>query len=134
MSVAVRLLERQGRADLTATVAYRYSRTMRKQQLTNGCQHCDALQGNFPVHGEALTRVTSAGGPDTLLVVGCPHRLPGAFGHGVPAAAASSRSPRRSHAVGPEYVAGQFANRSHASWSAPRASRTTETTAGWALP
>lgn len=75
MALAVRLLERSGRGDLAATVKYRYSQTARKQQLTNGCQHCDALQGNFPVQEDAFARVVSAGGPDgldTLLVADCP--------------------------------------------------------------
>ncbi|BAC67993.1 hypothetical protein SAVERM_284 [Streptomyces avermitilis MA-4680 = NBRC 14893] len=49
-------------------------------------------------------------------------------------AAASRRSPRRSQAVGPELVAGQVANRFHAAWSVPRASRTAATTDGCALP
>lgn len=75
MTLAVRLLERSGRGDLAATVKYRYSQTARKQQSTNGCQHCDALQGNFPVQEDAFARVVSAGGPDgldTLLVADCP--------------------------------------------------------------
>lgn len=38
-----------------------------KPQLSNGCCHCDALQGNVPVHNEALSRVVADGadGPDT---------------------------------------------------------------------
>jgi len=75
MALAVQLLERHGRADLTAPVKSRYSRTMRERQLTNGCQHCDALQGNFPVQEEAFDHVVAAGGPDgldTLLVAECP--------------------------------------------------------------
>jgi hypothetical protein len=46
MALAVQLLERNGRADLTAQIKSRYSRTMRERQLTNGCRHCDARQGN----------------------------------------------------------------------------------------
>ncbi|WP_240109622.1 hypothetical protein [Streptomyces sp. MUM 203J] len=71
----MQLLERNGRADLTAQVKSRYSRTMRERQLTNGCRHCDALQGNFPVHEEAFDQVVAAGGPDgldTLLIADCP--------------------------------------------------------------
>ncbi|MFD3504348.1 hypothetical protein ACFWWT_37735 [Streptomyces sp. NPDC058676] len=47
---------------------------MRERQLSNGCGHCDALQGNFPVHQEATGRVTASGvdGLDTLLVAACP--------------------------------------------------------------
>ncbi|MFJ2006320.1 hypothetical protein ACWHLZ_18975 [Streptomyces chartreusis] len=42
---------------------------MRERQLSNGCGHRDALQGNFPVHDEALSRVAAGGvdGLDTLL-------------------------------------------------------------------
>lgn len=75
MALAVRLLERNGRTDLTALVKSRYSRTMRERQLSNGCRHCDALQGNFPVQEEAFARVAATGGPDgldTLLVAECP--------------------------------------------------------------
>jgi hypothetical protein len=75
MALAVQLLERNGWADLTAPVKSRYSRTMRERQLTNGCRHCDALQGNFPIQEEAFDRVVTAGGPDgldTLLVAECP--------------------------------------------------------------
>lgn len=42
-------------------------------------------------------------------------RLPGGLGQGVPATAESSRSPRRSHAEAPAYVAGLVANLSQAS-------------------
>jgi hypothetical protein len=75
MELAVRLLERNGRADLTAPVKSRYSRTMCERQLANGCQGCDALQGNFPVQEEAFARVAATGGPDgldTLVVAECP--------------------------------------------------------------
>ncbi|MEU8786541.1 hypothetical protein [Streptomyces sp. NPDC048637] len=75
MALGVQLLEQNGRADLAAPVKSRYSRTMREQQLTNGCQYCDALQGNFPVQEEAFARVAAAGGADgldTLLIAECP--------------------------------------------------------------
>ncbi|MFD0110152.1 hypothetical protein [Streptomyces sp. NPDC127164] len=75
MELAVHLLERNGRTDLTAPVKSRYSRAMRERQLTNGCRHCDALQGNFPVQEEVFGQVVAAGGPDgldTLLVAECP--------------------------------------------------------------
>ncbi|MFD8627911.1 hypothetical protein ACFV4E_29220 [Streptomyces hygroscopicus] len=54
---------------------YRYSRTARQRQLANSCQHCYALQGNFPVQEDALERVVSTDGPDgldTLLVADYP--------------------------------------------------------------
>ncbi len=75
MTLAVQLLERHGRVDLAAPVKSRYSKTMRERQLTNGCRHCDALQGNFPVQEEAFAQVVTASGPDgldTLLVAECP--------------------------------------------------------------
>lgn len=75
MALGVQLLVQNGRADLAAPVKSRYSKTMREQQLTNGCQGCDALQGNFPVQEEAFARVAATGGPDgldTLLIAKCP--------------------------------------------------------------
>ncbi|WNI33644.1 hypothetical protein [Streptomyces sp. ITFR-6] len=50
MTLVRRLLQHHGHAALAATVKSRYSRTMHERQLSNGCGHCDALQGNFPVH------------------------------------------------------------------------------------
>ncbi|WP_189960020.1 hypothetical protein [Streptomyces alanosinicus] len=74
MELCQLLAEREGRAELAAGVKSRYSRTMRERQLANGCRRCDALQGNFPVHEEALGRVASGGvdGLDTLFVASCP--------------------------------------------------------------
>ncbi|MDF4251214.1 hypothetical protein [Streptomyces sp. WMMB303] len=75
MILAQRLLQEHGRSDLAATVKSRYSKTARERRLSNGCGHCDALQGNFPVQEEAFARVVSAGGADgleTLLVADCP--------------------------------------------------------------
>lgn len=74
MALCQLLVQRMGRTDLAAGVKSRYSRTMRERQLANGCWHCDALQGNFPVHEEALGRVAAGGvnGLDTLLVAICP--------------------------------------------------------------
>ncbi|MGW7673073.1 hypothetical protein ACWGJX_39165 [Streptomyces sp. NPDC054775] len=74
MALVRRLLRQHGHGPLAATVKSRYSRTMRERQLSNGCGHCDALQGNFPVHDEALGRVAAGGvdGLDTLMVAACP--------------------------------------------------------------
>ncbi|MFJ9508679.1 hypothetical protein ACIRPZ_33435 [Streptomyces anulatus] len=74
MALVQRLLQQHGHKDLAATIKSRYSRTMRERQLSNGCAHCDALQGNFPVHEEADRRVASGGVNrlDTLLVAACP--------------------------------------------------------------
>ncbi|MEU8911727.1 hypothetical protein [Streptomyces nigrescens] len=74
MALVQRLLQRHGCGDLAATIKTRYSRTMRERQLANSCLHCDALQGNFPVHEEADRHVASRGvdGLDTLLVADCP--------------------------------------------------------------
>jgi hypothetical protein len=74
MDLVRRLVQRAGRPDLAAAVKDRYSKTTRTRQLTNGCRHCDAIQGNFPVHEEATERVASGGvdGLDTLLVTDCP--------------------------------------------------------------
>ncbi|MER6168264.1 hypothetical protein [Streptomyces violaceorubidus] len=74
MALVRRLLQQHGHGPLAATVKSRYSRAMRERQLSNGCVHCDALQGNFPVHDEALGRVAAGGvdGLDTLIVAACP--------------------------------------------------------------
>ncbi|MFJ4966555.1 hypothetical protein ACIP6P_29560 [Streptomyces sp. NPDC088729] len=75
MALGVQLLLQNGQADLAASVKSRYSRTMRERQLANGCQHCDALQGNFPVQEEVFAQVAATGGPDgldTLVVAECP--------------------------------------------------------------
>ncbi|MGW1296632.1 hypothetical protein [Streptomyces sp. NPDC002533] len=74
MRLVQRLLHRHGHDDVAATIKARYSRTMRERQLSNGCAHCDALQGNFLVHEEAERRVASGGvnGLDTLLIASCP--------------------------------------------------------------
>ncbi|GGT07801.1 hypothetical protein GCM10010286_36360 [Streptomyces toxytricini] len=74
LALARRLLQNHGHAALAATVRPRYSGTMRKRQLSNGCSHCDALQGNFPVQEEALGRVAASGvdGLDTLVIADCP--------------------------------------------------------------
>ncbi|MET9770338.1 hypothetical protein [Streptomyces sp. NPDC006415] len=74
MALVQRLLQQHGHGSLAATIKSRYSRTMRERQLANGCAHCDALQGNFPVHEEAHRRLASGGvnGLDTLLVAVCP--------------------------------------------------------------
>ncbi|MFF8732063.1 hypothetical protein ACF073_37180 [Streptomyces sp. NPDC015171] len=89
MALCQRLAEGNGRPELAVGVKSRYSRTLRERELANGCRHCDALQGNFPVHEEALGRVAAGGvdGLDTLLVVGCPvvewHAVIYDFGGGV---------------------------------------------------
>ena len=74
MALVRRLLQQHGHAALAANVKSRYSRTMRERQLSNGCGHCDALQGNFLVHDGALSRVAAGGVDelDTLLVAACP--------------------------------------------------------------
>ncbi|WP_159393564.1 hypothetical protein [Streptomyces sp. TN58] len=75
MALVRRLLQQHGHAALAATVKSRYSRTMRERQLSNGCGHCDTLQGNFPVHDEAMGRVAASGGRAGHVVGRC---LPGA--------------------------------------------------------
>lgn len=46
---------------------------MRERSLANCCQHCDALQGNYFVGEEALSRVVNGGldGLDTVLIANC---------------------------------------------------------------
>jgi hypothetical protein len=74
LALAQRLLLRGGLAEVAAPIRVRYSKTLREASLSNGCQHCDALQGHFPVGEEVLDRVVTSGvdGLDTLVVVECP--------------------------------------------------------------
>jgi hypothetical protein len=52
----------------TSTIKTRSSRTARERYLSNGCLHCDALFGRFPV-AEKLTEVLAANAVSTLPVL-----------------------------------------------------------------
>lgn len=66
LAVAAELLAATGNVGLTRPIKQRSSRTAGTTGLTNGCQHCDALQGNFFIYHEELMEVLSANGVDGL--------------------------------------------------------------------
>jgi hypothetical protein len=66
LTAAAELLRTTGNVGLTRPIKVRTSRTTGTTQLSNGCQHCDALQGNFFIYSEELMEVLSANGLDGL--------------------------------------------------------------------
>ncbi|MCF3129115.1 hypothetical protein [Streptomyces olivochromogenes] len=68
------LLEQAGVDWLASSIKPRWSATMRQRYLSNGCQHCDALQGDFPLEGEVseLVRESGVEALDTVLVADVP--------------------------------------------------------------
>ncbi|MER5691143.1 hypothetical protein ACWDBO_05970 [Streptomyces mirabilis] len=68
------LLEQAGFDWLVNSIKPRWSATARKRYLSNGCQHCDALQGDFPLEEEAsdLVRESGVEALNTLLVAEIP--------------------------------------------------------------
>jgi hypothetical protein len=48
------LLVQGSRSQLAATIKDRFSRTAGGSYLSNGCQHCDAIQGDWPL-GHAIS-------------------------------------------------------------------------------
>ncbi|MFI5700883.1 hypothetical protein ACIA78_12640 [Streptomyces xanthochromogenes] len=68
------LLEEAGYTQLADSIKPRWSATVGRRYLSNGCLHCDALQGDFPVEEEAsdLVREEGVGALSTLLVVEVP--------------------------------------------------------------
>jgi hypothetical protein len=43
------LLLKAGQVQLAATIKDRFSKTAGDSYLSNGCQHCDAIQGDWPL-------------------------------------------------------------------------------------
>ena len=68
LALARRLLTAAGRTALANSILVRHSRTMGSSSLSNGCLHCGALQGVFPV-GEDLTALLASRGVDALDVL-----------------------------------------------------------------
>ncbi|MFI0909245.1 hypothetical protein [Streptomyces abikoensis] len=55
------LLVRAGLGLIAESIKPRWSSTVGARYLSNGCQHCDALQGDFPL-GEEASEMFSTGG------------------------------------------------------------------------
>jgi hypothetical protein len=58
LELARRLLLAAGQNRLAATIKQRFSRTAGGTYLSNGCLHCDAIQGDWPL-GQALSDYAS---------------------------------------------------------------------------
>lgn len=54
LRLACELLLHAGQLQLAATIKDRFSRTAGGSYLSNGCQHCDAIQGDWPL-GRAIS-------------------------------------------------------------------------------
>jgi len=54
LSFARDLLLRAGQGQLAATIKERFSKTAGASYLSNGCPHCDAIQGDWPL-GEEIS-------------------------------------------------------------------------------
>ncbi|KUL25302.1 hypothetical protein [Actinoplanes awajinensis] len=66
LAVAAQLLRATGKVGLAQPIKTRTSRTAGGTGLTNGCQHCDALQGNFFIYHQELMEVLSTNGVEGL--------------------------------------------------------------------
>lgn len=66
LATAAELLRATGSVGLARPIRVRTSRTTGTTGLSNGCQRCDALQGNFFIYHEELMEVLSANGIDGL--------------------------------------------------------------------
>lgn len=66
LATAAELLRTTDNVSLAQAIKTRTSRTTGTTELTNGCQHCDALQGNFFIYHEELMEIMSADGLDGL--------------------------------------------------------------------
>ena len=58
LELARRLLLDAGQDRLAAAIKQRFSRTARGSYLSNGCLHCDAIQGDWPL-GQAISDYAS---------------------------------------------------------------------------
>ena len=66
LATATDLLRATGNVGVARPIKTRTSRTTGVTELTNGCQHCDALQGNFFIYHEELMEILPVNGIDGL--------------------------------------------------------------------
>lgn len=77
LEVARTILQSGDRKDLSTTIRPRYSRTASGTYISNGCLHCDAIQGAYFIEDAVTETVTATGvfNADalvTLMVGPCP--------------------------------------------------------------
>ena len=48
------LLQKSGNSNIANTIKERFSRTAGSAYLSNGCEHCDAIQGDWPL-GQSIS-------------------------------------------------------------------------------
>lgn len=80
LELARTILQSGGRNDLSKTIRPRYSKTVSGTYVSNGCQHCDAIQGAFFIEEAVTETVTAAGVFNvdalvTLIVGPCPSEI-----------------------------------------------------------
>jgi len=68
LSFARELLELASQAQLAATIKDRFSRTAGGRYLSNGCQHCDAIRGDWPL-AQAISDYVLSGPLEELAVL-----------------------------------------------------------------
>jgi hypothetical protein len=68
LSLARGLLQQAGKPEPAESIKERFSKTAGGAYLSNGCQHCDAIQGDGPL-GQAVSEYAQAGPLDDLPVL-----------------------------------------------------------------
>ena len=78
LSLARELLLRAGQPELAATIKDRFSKTAGGRYLSNGCQHCNAIQGDWPL-GHAVSDYALGGPLEELPVLATCHAAEAAW-------------------------------------------------------
>jgi hypothetical protein len=68
LSLARDLLQQAGMTQLADSIMERFSKTAGGPYLSSGCQHCDAIQGDWPL-GRAVSDYAQSGPLDELPVL-----------------------------------------------------------------